>query len=201
MTVRTSSIPLYVEIVREHSEELAALETQVLVMKAGMVENTAVDGNPLPVELISLENRLAKHCLAIILFTATSVEAYIYDYAARRLSDKYAQEYVDKLDVVGKWVVVPRLVTGKELDRSKKWYGLMKNLVKARNQIVHSKSSEMPYTREEAQHHLEKLENASEQFVQTAKSSVELLDHLVNEIGQVDPDESIWINSYFVRKP
>lgn len=198
MTARTSSIPLYSEIVRENSAHLASVEAQVRALKIRIADATHADEtSALEFELISLETTLAKHSLVVILFSATLLEAYIYDYAARHLSDKFAQEYVDKLDVIGKWVVVPRLATGRELPRGKKWFGLMKTLVKTRNLIAHSKSSELPRTKNQAQPYLERIQNKDDQFAQSARQSIELLDLLVAEMSDLDPDESIWIQSYF----
>jgi len=82
-----------------------------------------------------------KCALITICFSAKCVEAFIYDYAARHTSDSYAQKYLDKLDLAGKWVVAPRLVTGKEFPRDSNAFDSLKFLIKTRNKLVHFKSS------------------------------------------------------------
>ncbi len=67
-----------------------------------------------------------------------TLEAYIYDYAVRRLSKELA-EYADKLDVLGKWLIIPRLVTGKEIPRGERAFQLLQKLIANRNKIVHHK--------------------------------------------------------------
>lgn len=40
-------------------------------------------------ELNPVENKLSNYCLITIVFSALAVEGYIYDYAARKLTDKF----------------------------------------------------------------------------------------------------------------
>jgi len=200
MTARTSFIPLYSEIARESLEKLARIKAQISALENGISKTEKTDETLFP-GLMSLENELGKTAFVIIIFSAIAIEAYIYDYAARHLSDKFVQEYIDKLDLIGKLIVVPRLITGQELPRNKKWFGLAKAIVKTRNMIVHSKSSAISLaTTDDAQHYLAKIKATEEQILQSAKQAVELLDLLVVELSVIDPDEALWLESYLVGK-
>ena len=99
--------------------------------------------DPLDVEasMYEIKTNQDKCALITICFSAKCVEAFIYDYAARHTSDSYAQKYLDKLDLAGKWVVAPRLVTGKEFPRDSNAFDSLKFLIKTRNKLVHFKSS------------------------------------------------------------
>jgi hypothetical protein len=180
---------------------MAFIEAQIGALKT-RISNSNVPVSPpeLEFELASLEDSLAKHASIVIVFSAIAIESYIYDYAARHLSDSFVQDYLDKLDVIGKLVVIPRLITGKELHRNRKWFSLIKNIVKARNLIVHSKSSTPPFTVEGAHRYLEKIKNTDELFLQSARHAVELLNTLVVEISALDPDEEIWVEGYLAKK-
>lgn len=79
--------------------------------------------------------------LQTIVFSAMTFEATIYDFAAMHLGDDYVRSYLDKLDLMSKWVIVLRLVSGVELRKGDAPYGTLKNLIVARNHLVHSKSS------------------------------------------------------------
>jgi hypothetical protein len=202
MTARITSIPLYSEIVRENAQKMASVEVQIIALKNQISKTNDVDAPPdLISELIALEDNLAKHASIVIVFSAIAIESYFYDYAARHLSDNFVQNYLDKLDMIGKLVVIPRLITGKELPRNKKWFSLAKNIVKARNLIVHSKSSDFPTaTTEGVQQHLKKIESIDNLYLQSAREAIELLDILVVELSTLNPDEAIWVEGYLAEK-
>lgn len=76
------------------------------------------------------------------LYFSLFLEAYIYDYAARRLGDTYTKNYLEKLDIISKWVIIPRLITGRQIDTYKKSFAVLKQLIGVRNKLVHHKTQE-----------------------------------------------------------
>lgn len=83
-----------------------------------------------------------------IVFAGMCLEAAIYDFAAWQLGDAYVKKFLDKLDLVSKWMVVPKLITQREIPLAFPSYDYLKKLVTLRNDLVHHKSSEMPYDQE-----------------------------------------------------
>jgi hypothetical protein len=77
-----------------------------------------------------------------IVFSAMALEAAAFEFATLQLGERLAKDYLDKLDVVGKWLVVPRLVCGRSLNEDGPAINGLKGLVKARNALVHHKSKE-----------------------------------------------------------
>lgn len=77
-----------------------------------------------------------------IVFSAMALEATVFDLAAIHLSDKVAANYLDKMDLLGKWMIVPRLICGRSLTEDGPAINGPKGLVKARNALVHHKSKE-----------------------------------------------------------
>lgn len=75
-----------------------------------------------------------------VVSTALFLEAYIYDYAARKESGNFAEKYLDKLDPVSKWVVIPRLFSPPGLDQSSEIFERLRNLFKLRNELIHHKT-------------------------------------------------------------
>lgn len=100
--------------------------------------------------------------LQAIVFSAMCFESAIYDYAADHLGDSYVQEHFDKLDILSKWVVVPRLVVGYEIQKDRAPYGALKSLIAARNRLVHSKSEPIKFDRIEGQ--LERMRAEAEKL-------------------------------------
>jgi hypothetical protein len=79
------------------------------------------------------------NAVVVVVFTVTFLEAYVQNYASRRLGSAFS-ERLDRLDVVSKWLIVPRLVTFEKVNRDHPGVELLRGLVRARNAIVHSKS-------------------------------------------------------------
>lgn len=77
-----------------------------------------------------------------IVFSAMALEAAAYEFALIQLGEPLAKTYLDKLDVVGKWVVIPRLVCGRSLREDGPAINGLKGLVAARNALVHHKTTE-----------------------------------------------------------
>lgn len=84
-----------------------------------------------------------RYALAAIVFSAMTTEAYINDYAVRNLSHTFFKAYLERMDHLQKWVIIPQLVTGKEYPRGRQGYEGIKELVEYRNNIVHSKTKKI----------------------------------------------------------
>lgn len=67
-------------------------------------------------QLAAKNDAIGELALVVIIFCAFTLEAYVNEYTINRLSKNYLKNYVDKLDLIAKWVVIPRLVNGKQLD-------------------------------------------------------------------------------------
>lgn len=96
-----------------------------------------------------------------VVASAMCFEAAIYDLAARCLGDRYVRENLERLSVVAKWVVIPRLVCGIEISKDRLPFKTFKRVVAERNRLVHWKSEEWRWG-ETAQ--LERLDKEGAQF-------------------------------------
>lgn len=108
----------------------------------------ATDLNPLvcthydPTGAMDREDRKAANGIKTIVFSAMAIEAAVFDLAAIQLGDKVATDYLDKMDLTGKWVIVPRLICGRSIREGSPAINALRSLVKARNALVHHKSKE-----------------------------------------------------------
>ncbi len=160
-------------------------------------------------ELRPAEEKLANYCLITIVFSALAVEGYIYDYAARKLTDEFVDEHIDKLSVIDKLIVVTKLVTGKDFPKDGKAFCLLKELIKNRNKIVHSKSTNLMkpdienikrnLTGQESSEDIKNIfytEKAKRMFefessiLDYAKNSITALDELAKVMKSLDPEEN-----------
>jgi hypothetical protein len=102
--------------------------------------------------------------LQTIVFSAMCFEAAIFDFASIYLGDDYVKENLDKLDLLSKWVVVLRFVSGIELRKDEAPYGLLKNLIQARNKLVHAKSESFEFGFEALQRQIKRMEKRDAEY-------------------------------------
>ncbi|RMT28796.1 hypothetical protein ALP50_02835 [Pseudomonas syringae pv. spinaceae] len=108
----------------------------------------AADPSPLfcppydPTGAMDREDRKAANGIKTIVFSAMAIEAAVFDLAAIQLGDRVATLYLDKMDLLSKWMIVPRLICGRSLNENGPAFNSLKGLVKARNALVHHKSRE-----------------------------------------------------------
>lgn len=147
------------------------------------------------------EQNTRKNVAAIktVVFCAMALEAAAFEFATLQLGERLAKNYLDKLDVVGKWLVVPRLVCGRSLNEDGPAINGLKGLVKARNALVHHKSKEW-----NGKHvHLDEVDAQRKQLEQLQapnafKTLILLsleLNAVLQAVGPLPPFEDGWIHA------
>lgn len=195
--VRTSFSPIFLRIVKENHKKVLKLEVRLEKLETELTKRSGEDHIFVIERKIQLlETELAKASIIVIVFSAMILESYIYDYAARHLTDAFVQEHLDRLDALSKWIKVPALITGKELPNHQNWRQLLKKLIKTRNSIIHHKSSQPPTKLNDTKKYLETLQADSVSLLVVAKQSTQLLAILAGKIIEIDPEETPWVNSY-----
>ncbi|CAD0261273.1 hypothetical protein HBO43_27205 [Pseudomonas veronii] len=121
-----------------------------------------------------------------IVFSAMALEAAAFEFATIQLGERLAKTYLDKLDVVGKWLVIPRLVCGRSLHEDGPAINGLKSLVRARNALVHHKSKEWDRTHV----HIDTMDAQREKFeklqVPNAFKTLILLSLELNAVLETD---------------
>lgn len=74
-----------------------------------------------------------------VLAAALFLEAYIFDYCARKTSPSYTKKYLDKMDPVSKWVICTKLFAPPGISAGKDIIGRINKLNSLRNSLVHHK--------------------------------------------------------------
>lgn len=114
-----------------------------------------------------------------VVFSAMSIESFINDYGAQRLGRRFFKDYLDRLDLAGKYLLLPRLATGKSPPRDGKnvAFPQLKALIELRNKLVHHKGQLFTLSEAIEQHFVK------ERDAQQAVSTVMLV---LNEISELD---------------
>lgn len=164
---------IFVKIARDSYEQVVTLKPK-LEEAASRVHTGAQQAID---EWGELHNTIVMQCCIAIVFAATAAEAYIYDYGARGMSDTFVKQYLDKLDLLAKWVVIPQMVKGRAFPRGGQGIELLKKLVTARNGLVHFKSGSRG--------------NAIQvkELVANAAIAIRTLDALIEDMSKFDPHE------------
>lgn len=53
--------------------------------------------------------------IQVIVIAGMCLEAAIYDYAVWHLDDTYVNNHLDRLNLLSKWMVIPKLITQREI--------------------------------------------------------------------------------------
>ena len=122
--------------------------------------------------------KIEEHAVVTIIFACAACELYINDAGARLLGDTYFAKHVDRLDLLSKWVLVPKLIKGHEIDRGGRAFELLKRLVGLRNELMHPKSAPVE---------LEQIKFSNEPpRAASAHEAIEALDRLGEEAEKFD---------------
>ena len=136
--------------------------------------------------LASKNDAIGQLALIVIVFSALTLEAYINHYAITRLSRNYFSNYLDKLDLLAKWLVIPRLVTGEKLDPGSNAMQELFWLVSLRNRLVHFKSKTIT---------VEEIKESDFLWHEDAERSVRTAKRVVSLLKRIDPGaETDWID-------
>lgn len=124
-----------------------------------------------------------EHAAIAVVFACAACELYINNLGGRALGDSYFEKHLDRLDLVSKWVVIPRLVHGHVIDKGGRAFELLRLLVGARNELMHPKSEAFDWDKFDAQ----ARKPPKSRFV-VAREAIEALDILGAESEKFDPD-------------
>lgn len=170
----------YADIAREHNISAQSAYSELTKIKDKIInEDTYIEYGE---EADRKEREFSKNCIIAVTFSAMALEAFIYDYAAIEFGDEYVKNYIDKLDTVAKWVIVPRIVAGKEISKDKHCFELLRQTVRLRNEFVHSKSRQF---NEEVFYNLSN-KFGTKQLSKYSADAIKAMDELANEIDFID---------------
>ena len=136
--------------------------------------------------LASKNDTIGELALIVVVFSAFTLEAYINHYGINRLSRNYFSNYLDKLDLLAKWLVIPRIVTGKKLDPGSHAMQDLSWLVSLRNRLAHFKSKTIT---------IEEIKESDFLWPEDAERAVRTVRGVVSLLERIDPQaETYWLN-------
>ena len=138
-------------------------------------------------------DRIGRLALVVVVFCATSLEAFINYYAIRRLSKNYLKTYLDKLDLLSKWIVIPRITTGTQLDAGVKAFQDLSWLINLRNKLVHYKARKV---------NIKELKDTDFLWSEDTKRAIETVKNVAQELKKIDNNINIeWTTKSYNKYP
>lgn len=118
----------------------------------------------------------SESCVISITFAAMAIEGFIFDYGAVGLGDNFMKDYIDKLDTISKWIVIPKLITGKDFPKDRISFELLCKTIKLRNEFIHIKSKKYSH---------DNLETLLEKY---SDESIKAISELAKDLESIDPN-------------
>jgi hypothetical protein len=181
---RLSAVSFYSKCARGFLDEYQSAKAEL----ASLPEPTEPEGDDTYYEKIitrdPIENRRDRAAIATVVFAAMTLEAYVYDYAARRLTDNFVLEHLDRLDIPSKLTLVVRLLTGRVFPTDGDAWFLLKRLIKERNSLIHNKSEDAIPILFDADKYKRRMTSGMD-----PADAIRTLDAIAAQIQSLDPDE------------
>jgi hypothetical protein len=168
----------YLKVCQEHYKLLKEYERKV---SSTLEEKTESFASKL--EVFELQQPMVRCAASVVIFAAFFLEAWIYEYTVKKLSKSFFDNHIDKLRPASKWVIVTRLVTGRNFPTDSQAFEHLKSLYKVRNDLVHPKPSAQP---EDTGESLEKEEKEREQLIKNAHEAYQTCKEVILELDKVE---------------
>ena len=173
-------------------KEIVKLEKERSELQANTSESEKSSDNFVD-KVAEKDDRIGRIALIVVVFCAMSLEAYINHYAISHLSKNYLKTYLDKLDLLSKWIVIPRITTGTQLDAGSRPLQDLSWLITLRNKLVHYKSRKVS---------IEEIKDTDFLWENDAKRAIETVKNLAQELKKIDNDIYIdWTTKSYNKYP
>ena len=115
--------------------------------------------------------------ITTVVFSCMCIESYINCYGVSNFSKSYFENYLDKLDLKSKWVVIPKLVTGNQIKTDLNVFEKLENVITLRNKLVHDKPKIKKVTG---------IKDTDWVREEDAKVAIDTVKELVIELSKID---------------
>ena len=145
--------------------------------------------------IFPIQEKLDQVLLTTIVFSAMALEGYINFYAIKNFTKGYFEKHLDRIDIVTKWLLIPRLITGNEIPKDGRAFQLLNQLVSSRNYLVHAKATNAFQLDEDASEFIltksaSKMIDFDQNLFKKAKEAIEAMDILSLTMESLDTDEN-----------
>ena len=183
LTVAWTSHDRYFALVMENFARIKALKKEHDEFVSSLKEKEVSDYD---VDILASKNdEIGQLAIIVVVFSALTLEAYINHYGITRLSKNYFSNYLDKLDLVAKWIIIPKVVIGKQLDPGSMAMKDLNWLVTRRNKLVHYKSKKVD---------VKNIQSSDFLWYEDAARAVQAIKRITHVLTSIDSEaEMDWL--------
>lgn len=194
--VTMPDINLYQMIAESHIEQfeksadsVAKLEAEIarLLSRCSDRKNPPLEYYEIHITLNPLQEQLRECCAVGAVFTLLYFEAFIYDYAAQYLNDKYLTENYPRLDFLSKWAFIPKLITGYELTDLHPGYKALIEVFEEKNYLANVKKNEVHLGKNIIPKDLKAREVNIYKMMHNCRIALDELPNEINSLGKTTP--------------
>jgi hypothetical protein len=176
----------YYHLAIENWRRIQDLKAEHDTIEQSLAAKTSISDDD-AIQLAAKNDAIGELALVVVIFCAFTLEAYINHYGINRLSRNCHTKYLDKLDVVAKWVVIPRLVTGKDLGPGSQAVQDLSWLVGLRNKLAHYKSKVLT---------LGEIKTSDFLWYEDAEHAIRTVERIMAALKSIDHEaEADWVSS------
>jgi len=133
-----------------------------------------------------LNASIQRDAMVTTIFCALTLEAFINSYGISNFSKSYFDNHLDKLNPVSKWLIIPKLVTGRQIRTDGQGYELLIGVFKLRDKLVHYKSRKKKVS--------ELTEEEDWVTEKHAQHSIEAVSIVLQELKSISPQVDVgWL--------
>jgi len=144
--IQVSSYSLYFEIARQNLHNATEIKEQINQRESKSIDLLSRLSGKIPdTDIYWLFPKMleVRHFSTVsVIFSALTAEAFINHYGITKTSRNYFN-YLDKLNLVDKWIIVPKVVIGNSIEPGSHSIQCLKKLVSLRNSLVHYKTRKL----------------------------------------------------------
>jgi len=129
---------------------------------------------------------IQRSAMVVVVFSALALEGFINHYGIERFSRSFFDNHLDNLKPISKWLILPKLVVGRQLSTDGQSYVLLRRLFRLRNKLVHYKTQKKRIS--------DLIEDKDWVTERHARDAIQAVDALVQELKSLDPTvDTSWL--------
>jgi len=143
-------------------------------------------------EIEDIRNKLHMQEVSAPVFAINTAEHFINLYACNRIDSFYTSEHLESLDIFSKWIAIPYIICGEEIDRESQSAKDFKHLISLRNSLTHAKPSYIYFDNPETiEKRYNRLDAKKKDRRTMAKRSANIVLGMFSELKNIDPSEEL----------